>query len=79
VITVVKINDYSIGFIIDTATEVQDIPEKNIDPAPRFQEKEEKKKYIAGLGKIDEQVIILLDIKNLVGQEEIESIHSGVQ
>ncbi len=77
VITVVKIKDYSIGFIVDTATEVQDIPEKNIDPAPRFHENEEKKKYIAGLGKIDEQVIILLDIENLVGQKEIETIHSG--
>lgn len=79
VITVVKMRDYSIGFIVDTATEVQDIPEKNIDPAPSFHENEDKQKYVAGLGKIDEQVIILLDIENLIGQEEMESIHSSVQ
>ncbi|MCF7946549.1 MAG: chemotaxis protein CheW [Spirochaetia bacterium] len=78
VITVVNIKNYSIGFIVDTATEVVDIPEKNIDPPPSFKESGEKNKYIAGLGKIDDQVIILLDMEKLVGQEEIESIQSGV-
>ncbi|MFW5727725.1 MAG: chemotaxis protein CheW [Spirochaetota bacterium] len=38
VISVLKIKDYSIGFIVDTATEVQDIPEKNIVPPTSFQE-----------------------------------------
>lgn len=79
VITVVNIKNYSIGFIVDTATEVQDIPEKNIDPTPTFQESREKNKYIAGLGKHDDQVIILLDMEKLVGREELESIHSGTQ
>ena len=79
VITVVNIADYSIGFIVDTATEVQDIPEKNIDPAPDFRKDEEKDKYIAGLGKIDDRVTILLDVETLVGRKEIESIHSGVK
>jgi len=78
VITVVKIKEYSIGFIVDTATEVQDIPEKNIDLPPSFQESGEKNKYIAGLGKIDDQVIILLDMEKLVGKEEIETFQSGV-
>jgi purine-binding chemotaxis protein CheW len=77
VITVVNIKDYSIGFIVDTATEVQDIPEKHIDPAPSFQDGGERNNYISGLGKIGEQVTILLDIEKLVGREEIESIHSG--
>jgi len=78
VITVVNIKDYSIGFIVDTATEVQDIPEKNIDPPPSFQESGEKNKYIAGLGKLEDQVIILLDMEKLVGEKEIESIKSEV-
>jgi len=79
VITVVNIQDYSIGFIVDTATEVQDIPEKNIDPAPKFHRDGEQNQYIAGLGKLEEKVVILLDIEKLVGQEEMESIQSGVE
>ncbi len=77
VISVLKIKDYSIGFIVDTATEVQDIPEKNIVPPTSFQESRWKNKYIAGLGIIDDQVIILLDMEKLVGREDLEAIQSG--
>ena len=79
VITVVNIEDYSIGFIVDTATEVQDIPEQNIDPAPDFRSGGEKDKYIAGLGKIEDRVTILLDVERLVGRKEMEAIHSGAK
>ena len=79
VITVVNIRDYSIGFIVDTATEVQDIPKKNIDPPPGFQETGEKSKYIAGLGKLEDQVIILLAMEKLVGQDELESLKAEVE
>src|SRR6056297_3348106 len=78
VITVVQIKNNSIGFIIDTATEVQDIPEKDIDPPPKFQEDETKQKYIFGLGKMESEVIILLDIEKLVGEAELETINSKV-
>ena len=77
VITVVNIRDDSIGFIVDTATEVQDIPSRNIDPAPSFQGRDEKDKYISGLGKKDEQVIILLDVERLIRHEEAELLSSG--
>ena len=79
VITVVKIKDNSIGFIIDTATEVQDIPEKNVDPPPKFQGDAAKRKYVSGLGKVEKEVIILLDIEKLVVQEEIESIQAEIE
>ncbi len=79
VITVVQIKGNSIGFIVDTATEVQDIPEKDVDPPPNFQSEEAKQKYIYGLGKIDSEVIILLDIEKLVGEAELESIASQAE
>jgi purine-binding chemotaxis protein CheW len=78
VITVVNIRDTSIGFIVDTATEVQDIPGSNIDPPPSFQGGEERNAYISGLGKIEEQVIILLDVESLIHHEEAELLSSGV-
>lgn len=77
VITVVNIRNTSIGFIVDTATEVQDIPDANIDPAPDFQSRDERQRYIAGLGKIDREVTILLDVEKLVTGEEIQEIRSG--
>ena len=78
VITVVNIRNTSIGFIVDTATEVQDIPEKDIDPPPKFQGKDEKERYIAGLGKIGKDVTILLDVEKLVSGERLEEIREAV-
>ena len=77
VITVVNIRNTSIGFIVDTATEVQDIPEKDIDPPPKFQGKDEKERYIAGLGKIGKDVTILLDVEKLVSGERLEEIREA--
>jgi purine-binding chemotaxis protein CheW len=79
VITVVHIKGSSIGFIVDTATEVEEISEKDIDPPPRFKENEERNSYISGLGKKGKLVIILLDIEKLIGQDEIQAITAGVQ
>jgi len=78
VIAVVHINDTSIGFIIDTATEVQSIPEKDIDPAPSFQHTRRKGKYIAGLGKIGEEVTIILDMAKLVDREEAAELTASL-
>ena len=73
-IIIVNIEDQPIGFIVDTVSEVEDIPEKNIDPAPEFKGETAREHYIAGLGKVDNEVKILLDVKKIVKQEEIESI-----
>jgi purine-binding chemotaxis protein CheW len=73
-IVIVNINDQPIGFVVDTVSEVIDIPEKDIDPAPDFKSGAERDKYIAGLGKVDKEVKILLDAKQIVAQEELNSI-----
>ncbi|MFO7850214.1 MAG: chemotaxis protein CheW [Spirochaetia bacterium] len=73
-IVIVNINEQPIGFIVDTVSEVVEIPEKNIDPAPEFKSGSAREKYIAGLGKVDNEVKILLDVSKIVKQEEIESM-----
>lgn len=73
-IVIVNINEQPIGFIVDTVSEVVEILEKNIDPAPEFKSGTAREKYIAGLGKVDNEVKILLDVSKIVKQEEIESM-----
>ena len=73
-IIIVNIEDQPIGFIVDTVSEVEDIPEKNIDPAPEFKGGAAREHYIAGLGKVNNEVKILLDVKRIVKQEELESM-----
>ncbi|HMA99507.1 MAG TPA: chemotaxis protein CheW [Spirochaetota bacterium] len=73
-IIIVNINDTSIGFLVDTVAEVHDIPEKNIEPAPDFKDNQARNNYIAGLGKVGEEVKILLDAEKMLYSHELEQI-----
>lgn len=77
-IIIVHINDNPLGFIVDTVSEVQDIPQKHIDPAPNFKSDSSKDKYILGLGKIDDEVRILLDVEKIAVQEELDKVHESL-
>lgn len=66
-VIVVTVGDSTVGLLVDRVNEVAEIPEKQIEPAPRSQSADA---YIKGLGKIDEQVKILLDVNHLVLDQE---------
>jgi purine-binding chemotaxis protein CheW len=72
-IIVVNINNKSVGLIVDTVSEVIDIPKTNIEPAPRLNNKSGSR-YIQGLGKVEDKVKILLDTRRLLFEEEMEQI-----
>lgn len=78
VITVVKIDELSIGFIVDTATEVQEIPDAEIEDAPSFKSSEERNRFVSGLGKVGEDVKIILDVSKLVVHEEMLAVKEAV-
>jgi len=73
-IIIVNLYNASIGFIVDTVSEVHEILPKNIDPPPSFKTTSGKDRYISGLGKIGEEVKILLDIKKIVDEEEMTNL-----
>ncbi|AHC15892.1 chemotaxis protein CheW [Salinispira pacifica] len=70
-IIIVGLDQGSIGFIVDTVNEVQDILPKDIDPPPSFKSGSVRERYIQGLGKVQDQVKILLDVEKVVGNEEL--------
>lgn len=61
------------GIVVDTVQEVLDIPVDNIDPAPNFGG-EIDTEYIEGMGKIDDNVVILLDIDKVLTEEELVAL-----
>jgi len=77
-IIVVSIDNTSVGFIVDTVAEVQDIPDKNISPPPSFRAKALKEQYISGLGKVGEDVKILLDVNRILFKEDIQVIKDNM-
>jgi len=77
-IIVVEVSDggderFHMGVIVDSVSEVIDIPRDNIEPAPRFGNNLNTA-YILGMGKVKEQVLILLDIDRVMTQADLHSL-----
>ena len=69
-IIVVSVNEHPVGLVVDQVSEVVDIAEEDIEPPPATGRNH--RHYIQGLGKISEQVKILLNVEALVEEEELE-------
>jgi purine-binding chemotaxis protein CheW len=72
-VIIVKIQESSVGFIVDTVAEVQDIQDTDIEPPPQFRTSSGRDQYISGLGKVGDRVRILIDVKKLVTERELAS------
>lgn len=72
-IVVVNIKDKSVGLVVDRVSEVADIPESQIEPPAQIGSGTASR-YIQGMGKIGEEVKILLDVDRLLYEDELESI-----
>ncbi|TVQ17241.1 MAG: purine-binding chemotaxis protein CheW [Spirochaetaceae bacterium] len=60
-----------VGFIVDTVSEVHQIPAKSIQPAPEFKTRSSQDQFVTGLGTVGGEVKILLDIERLARKEEV--------
>jgi len=69
-IIIVRIAEKSVGFICDTVAEVHDIPPHDIEEPLQFKRDHDQARYISGLGKVGEDVRILLDVEKVLSDEE---------
>lgn len=72
-VVVIRINESAIGLVVDTVNEVADIPEQNVSAPPKVS-KGSSSRYLQGMGKIGDQVRILLDANRLLYAEELEQL-----
>ncbi len=77
-IVIVNINEKPIGFIVDTVLEVVDIPKTEIEPSPQFKNESNYEKYVSGLGKVGDEIKILLDVEKIVYLEDLENIDKKI-
>ncbi|MEG6584766.1 chemotaxis protein CheW [Dendrosporobacter sp. 1207_IL3150] len=71
-VIVVDIKDVSVGLIVDSVAEVLSISEANIVPPPDL--KTVQNRYIKGIGKVGDEVKLLLDCQRLLSEEEVGSL-----
>ena len=66
------------GAIVDSVREVQDIAKSAIEPPPEFG-CEIPLKYILGMGKVKDKVVVLLDIAEVIGVRERAQIAGAIK
>jgi purine-binding chemotaxis protein CheW len=64
-IVVICIDEQSVGLIVDRVSEVLDIPKGQIEPPPKGR-RGENSRFIQGMGKVGDQVKILLNANQLL-------------
>jgi purine-binding chemotaxis protein CheW len=78
VVVEVKLDDETaiLGALVDSVQEVFEIEPQNIEPAPRIGTKLNTE-FIKGMGKREDNFIIILDIDKVFSSEELEIVQSA--
>jgi len=72
-IVVVKLHDMTVGLLVDLVKEVVDILEEQIDPPPAVSKNYEAR-FVKGLGKMDREVKIIVNMDTLLKDDETSLI-----
>ena len=64
----------TVGIVVDEVSEVLNVERNQIEPAPSFGGGMETVDFITGMGKMDDRVVILLDIDRVLDGEELVEI-----
>ena len=70
-IIVIDIMELSIGLIVDSVSEVLNIPDEDIEEPPQMN-KVNSNKFIKKIGKVGNDVKLLLDCEKLLSDDEVE-------
>lgn len=69
-IIVVDLDSAPVGLIVDRVSEVVTIPEQDIAPPPSIH-KGQAHRYVQGMGKVEDEVKILLDLEKFLTREDL--------
>jgi purine-binding chemotaxis protein CheW len=72
-IVVVDIKDISVGLIVDAVSEVMTIQDQDVVPPPDLN-KGSNNKYIKGIGKVGNEVKLILDCSKLLNDDDVQNL-----
>ena len=77
-IVIIEIAGTTVGIIVDAVKEVLRIPADAVEPAPELASGIDEE-YIRGVGKLDDRLLILLDLEHLLAKDELHKVkaHTG--
>lgn len=74
-VVIIELNEKLIGMIVDAVIDVVDLLPKDIDTSHAFGN-EIHAEYIAGLAKLGDKLVILLDAKRILNHNDIVLLHN---
>lgn len=72
-IIMVHANELMVGCLVDEVTDIVLFNSEELEPAPPFIQESESK-FITGIGKVEDRLIIMLDIAKLLTGAEIDGL-----
>ncbi len=76
-IIVIRTSQMNIGFIVDSVSEILNIPKDDIESAPAIINSGDQ--YVEGIAKQDNRIIVLLDIDKLISRQDYDVINKIVE
>ena len=77
-IIVLNIKDMVVGLIVEKIAEVVEILEENVIPSPTINKNDNThSKYVYGIGRVGDEVKLLLDPERLLADEELGLTDKG--
>jgi purine-binding chemotaxis protein CheW len=73
-IIVVELEENTVGMIVDEVSEVLRTPTSRIEKTPQIVESDISQKYITGVCKLEDRLLILIDLAQVLSLEEVEHI-----
>jgi len=65
-IVVAEIGEDTVGFIVDSVSEVLQLSPEEVEPPPEVTRQE----HITGIGKVGERLIVLLNLERVLGEDQ---------
>lgn len=78
VVIVLKVHGTEIGAVVDSVSDVVGLTQSAIKPAPQFQGYVDSN-YVTGIAKIDERMIVVMDIQMLMSSDEMGMVLKASQ
>ena len=76
-IVVVEVSGTVVGFVVDSVSEVLRIPADTVEPPPRLIKVD--REYISGVGKLDNRLLLMLDVNRLMSDSEQAAVADVTQ
>lgn len=73
-IVVIELAGKTVGLIVDEVPEVLRISQDSIEPTPELIESEVHRDYLKGVGKLQDRLVILLDLEKVLKPHEVEEV-----